>query len=861
MALGSTVIPEGVPARGVLSVLTGLSVIAGLTGWLLPFPVHYRVTYLIVLLALVFLRWRAIGEMLRPMSAAWRGAVVQAPVSACFAVLVVGIVTTCAWLPTVHYDDLAYHLGLPSQLASLGYYKMDAGSDLWAMSAWAADVLQGVVGLIAGHVSRGMLDASWLVLALVLMWQLCATLELPPWICWLSVALYASLPLTAGALTGMQTEGPTAAVVVGIAFLIQRSRGPDRRQLLALALLFGLLLALKVSNLMIAGPLGLWLLCRWRLSLPWRALPLALLLAVLVAGSSYVYAWALAGNPVLPVFNAIFHSHYYTPTNFHDDHWNAGFHWNILWNVVFHTSRYGESGDGTGGFVLIALMGGLLGALFNRRVRPLALVALGSFLLPLTQVQYLRYAHQALILMIPAMLCGIPMLAAGSRRVPEVALSLTVLVIAQLVFVPAGDWQLRHGELKDYLTQPRADFIDHYAPMSKMIDVVHERYGSNARVLITSSTVPFAAGFAGRAFVRNWYDQQLAGEAAQADQDATGREWASLMEKVGANLLVLRVGDVSPGLATAVATAQADLVYQVGDLQLWEVRHVIAGVRKASQADTVSVQFATSTLPQQPTLAKATLILRCKPRSAPIALTWKIAQGDAKPWLYSEWAYCLPDGKARATLNVSVPHPITGFMVSAHPVKPIDMDLGLVSSMLDVREDFGEQRDLASQMRWRLRSMLADWIDPWSAHGILRAGTSSPSPTGVVTVRFGAAEAPPHAALVHAAVTLKCHSASVPIVMSWKISEQDAAPLSRYEWAWCGEDGLTHALFEAKVRHRITSFTVTAAPSQAVDMNLQLLTGEYGYLINAGIRGAVFRKRIKLARWLTPDADVRRVTQ
>src|SRR6185437_13715466 len=142
-------------------------------------------------------------------------------------------------------------------------------------------------------------------------------LHLPPWLCCLAVALYASLPLTVGAMTGMQTEGPTTALVAGIALLIQRSSKPDRRQLLAFAVLFGLLLAMKVSNLMIAGPLGLWLLCLWRARLPWSTLPVALLLLLLVAGSSYTYGWLLTGNPVLPVFNAIFRSPYYTPTNFH----------------------------------------------------------------------------------------------------------------------------------------------------------------------------------------------------------------------------------------------------------------------------------------------------------------------------------------------------------------------------------------------------------------------------------------------------------------------------------------------------------------------------------------------------------------
>jgi hypothetical protein len=286
LALGSWFMPAEWPARAALSITAGLALIVGSVGWLLPFPVHGRTVYLVALLVLVLLRWRAIVEMLRPIPQAWHGSVASAPVAMWLAVMAAGVASTCAWLPTTHYDDLAGHLALPSQLVELGYYRMDPASSLWALSAWAADVLQGVAWLIAGQESRGAVDALWWLLGLVFAWRLGEALELPPWLRCAAVALYASLPLTAGSLAGMQTEGPTAALAAGIALLIQRSTKPDKRQLLAFALLFGLMLALKVSNLMIAGPLGLWLLCRWRGRLPWSSLPVGGMLLLLVAGSS-----------------------------------------------------------------------------------------------------------------------------------------------------------------------------------------------------------------------------------------------------------------------------------------------------------------------------------------------------------------------------------------------------------------------------------------------------------------------------------------------------------------------------------------------------------------------------------------------
>lgn len=860
LALGSLFIPADWPARGTLSILAGLALISGVVGWLLPFPVHGRAAYCIVLLAMILVRWRVIGEVLRPMPQAWRAAVASAPVGIWLAVMVTGIATTCAWMPTVHFDDLSYHLGLPSQLASLGYYKMDAASNLWAVSAWAADVLQGVVWLVAGHESRGAVDVLWLLLGLVLMWRLCEALDLPPWLRGVAVALYASLPLTAAALTGMQTEGPTTALAAGIALLIQRSSKPDRRQLLAFAVLFGLLLALKVSNLMIAGPLGLWLLCRWRARLPWSTLPVALLLLLLVAGSSYTYGWMLAGNPVLPVFNAIFRSPYYTPTNFHDDHWNAGFHWNIVWDLVFHTSRYIEGGDGTAGFVLIALGGSLLAALFQRRSRPLALVALGSFLLPLTQIQYLRYAHQTLVLMIPAMLCGMLILVQDTQRRRWVTGVLGALILTNLVFVSTADWQLKHGELGQFLTESRHDFMEHYAPIQRMIEVVDNRYGVTARVLITSDAIPFAAGFAGRAYVVGWYDQELAGKVTQADRDATGGVWTRLLDEVGANLLVLKSGQVSTALASALATAHGRLVLQEQDLQLWEIGRAVTGVAESGPPDTVNVKFDVSTLPAGPSFAEAGLVLDCQPQAAPVALSWTITRQDAEPWSYYRWANCLPDGTARATADFVVPQAIDGLAISARSATSTPMKLSLASAELDARRDSGAHRDLARRMRLGLALALAHWVDPRFAKSVQHAGSPLPSsPAHGVAIGFDMAKAPSRAGFVHATLELGCRYAPTPIVVGWKTVEQGGEPKTQYAWAQCGRNGVAHASFDTKVRHRLTSFTATAVPDQGVDMGLHLLAADSSYVTNKGFRGVVNRKRIKFAQWLTPAPGMVRV--
>jgi len=697
LGIGSLFVHADSSARAELSILAGLALLCGMVGWLLPFHVHFRATYVIAFLGITVVRSRAIASTLRAVPAAWTSAISDAPGAALLAVTTLGVVSTCAWLPTIDADDLSYHLALPSQLIDLGYYPMSAGSSVWAISAWAADIFQGLAWFVAGTESRAAVDVFWLVLAACLIWKLCEALELKPWMRWLAVALYASMPMTAFALGGMQTEGPTATVAVGLALLIQRTRLPDRRQLLVAALLCGLLLSFKVSNLMIAGPLGLWLLWRWRL--PWRSLPLAAVLMVVVAGSSYVYSYLLTGNPVLPLFNGFFRSPYFSPTNFHDSHWESGFHWNIFWNLVFHSSRYAESADGSSGFVLVALAGSLIVALSNRHARPLALVAAAALLLPLTQIQYLRYAHPAYALLIPGMLCGVPVDTIGRRHLRGVAVALVALVVGNLVFVPVADWHLRDGALWKLLTEGRTAVVDQFAPIRRIAKAVRDRYGADARTLIAIPAIPFNAEFAGKALAVTWYDPELLSLATKANHDPDGSLWSGILKRTGVNLLIVKAGEVSPGLAAAIAKYRGTSVYEVGDIELWELHSSVPGISVPAPPKAVIVTFDTSSTPPATTLVNVELTLKCKPQNIPIVVGWKsTAVGESAQYKY-EWATCLWDGTAHASLAMTSSHRITAFTVTAIPAQPVDMGLELSSANASFRRDITAERDLAAD-RW-----------------------------------------------------------------------------------------------------------------------------------------------------------------
>lgn len=568
LALGSVLVPAAAPARGALALLCGLALLAAAVGWLLPFPLHRRGLYLVVLVLPILWRRRALLALAGQARAQWSGLLAAEPALAAVTVIALGLASTGTWLPTLQYDDLAYHLGLPAQLQTLGYYRMDPATQVWALAPWGSDVLHGIAQVLAGGEARGSVNLLWLGAGAAAIWALCQRLAGCAACGWLGMALYASLPLTATLAGGMQTEGPGAALVLALALAIQTAPAQaDGGWLRLFAVLAGALLGLKISFALALVPLGLWLLWRWRGRWPWRALPAALLLGFLVGGSSYAYAWSLAGNPVLPLFNGVFGSPYFAAVNFHDGNYPTGLTPAALWGLVFDSHRYYEGWAGSAGFSLIGLAGGGLLALARPSSRALALAGLGVLLGPLAFMLYLRYAHPGQALLLAPMLAGVA--GAGWRR-SLIALSLT-LVALNFAFQANGYWTLRTGALNTLILQAGADepLFKGYAPERMLIRQLQQT-APDARVLFGGR--PYSAEMAGRGFTLHWYDHAL--EQARDQQLITAASPAALralIAEYGFTHVLIGGEPLWPALPAQLSELGAVLEGEFGNARLWRL--------------------------------------------------------------------------------------------------------------------------------------------------------------------------------------------------------------------------------------------------------------------------------------------------
>jgi hypothetical protein len=574
LAVGLRLVPP-MPGQGALALVTGLAVIAGVTGWIVMLPVHHPLVWGALLLALA---WSQRARLLpggRALQQAWRSEVATAPSWAAFAVMLLGLASTACWLPTMQVDDLAYHLGLPSQWLQQLRYAPAPQHQVWAFAPWAGDVLHGITSVLSRGEARGALNALWLVLAAASAWGATARLSAAPRERWACVALFASFPPLVWLAAGMQTELPAMAMLLALAAVLlpgPDTDAPGDRRVYTASVLLGGLLALKLTHALAALPLLAYAGWQYRPSRygaawPWRRLAAGLAIVAVIGGSSYCYAWLYTGNPLLPLFNTTFASPFYPARDFDDPRWHAGFGPTLPWDLVFDTARYLEAWAGGLGIGLVALAGAWLVALLRADTRAFALAAALAILLPLVPLQYARYAFPGMALLLVVLL---PRLEAGiGRRFFGWAIIATCVV--NLAFQANAGWTHHSSALKHTLRSggDAAAVFAHYVPERVLIATIPAN--DRSIVLATSPARGYIAELGGHGRTVSSHDPALEAARIAADADPTGARWRALFATTRARWILMTPATSSPALRKAVFDASGMRSAQSGDAQLWRL--------------------------------------------------------------------------------------------------------------------------------------------------------------------------------------------------------------------------------------------------------------------------------------------------
>lgn len=563
-AVGGRVVGD---ARPLPALLCGMALIAAAVGWTVSLPIHYWWVHAPLLVLVVALRRNALRSQLTICASGWREAVAASPPAAAASVLMLGVASSAAWLPTLQYDDLAYHLSMPWQLMLHGRYALDPSHQVWVLAPWSGDALQAVAQVVARTEARSALNIAWFAMTAAGLWQLCKLLGVRPALRWAAPALFASLPMTSSLLGGMQTETFASAVTIGLAVLVVDTSGAGTRRLLAGALLFGLLCGLKPLHVIAGLLLAAWAGWRQRHSLPSPlALAWSLLLVVAIGGSSYVQAWIVTGNPVLPLFNSVFLSPWFDPVDFADPNWHRGLDATTLWRMTFDTDAYVEGWDGAMGLTLVALAGAWLLAFRHAPARGLALCATAALLLALLPMQYARYLHPSLVLLLPALVAGI-----GVLPPMRSAVLVAGLCIANLALQPNAHWILRGGGVMHAVRSlgDETKLFEAYAPERSLAAAIRERAPDTGPVLVLSN--PFHAEFAGRGRTVDWYSPRLFTARGIAGLTADGSGWEALLRDEGIAEVILDPTRLTPAQRAGLERVHAHREMAVGGAEWWRI--------------------------------------------------------------------------------------------------------------------------------------------------------------------------------------------------------------------------------------------------------------------------------------------------
>ena len=511
--------PPAGAASATEAVLLGASIWLAVWGAMLHFPINVRGLYLgLGLLPLLWLPLLPAGVWsdLRARASDLHGWMRSIPLWAWTAgIAVIGWSLRWASFPSLSYDDHALHLRLWTELLDERRALFDVGNQIWAIAPFATDLLHAGLSLMADADARSAMNLALALALLALMARTLQRLGTPSWVQWLLVVLMASTPMLGNLLFSLQTEMLLAVVALAGLRLALEARGGWRGQhvlgvLASAALCAAIKLPGAVLGVMLLAALALrW----WQLradvpgALPRLRWPALLLLVPLgfVALHSYGVAWRLTGNPVFPLYNAVFHSPFAPASNFSDTQWIHGFSLRSYVRAFFETSRFFESGDFTAGWQFLVLLPLAIAAAWRRSVpagfRLALLPLLGFGLIMFSATQYWRYLFPVMPIagvLLAALFIG------RARWWPAVPAVLVLLCTAlNLYFYQDTSWRMQSAAQTAYTATGQEQLTRLYAPAAVLTAEVNRR-APGARVLY-SPDAPSGATLHGMALYLNWY--------------------------------------------------------------------------------------------------------------------------------------------------------------------------------------------------------------------------------------------------------------------------------------------------------------------------------------------------------------------
>jgi hypothetical protein len=498
-----------------LRMAAGLAVLVTAVELLAHFPVNVPATHLALLALAVWIGRGGVGEAAARGLAFCRGAAGPGRYAAAVLIIVLAVHAVVAAIPEAGSDAFAVHLTVPHQVAAHGQWSFDFRHFAWAVTPMGADWLYTAANMLGGEGAARLANFGLLAMvALLVRGQVGRAL--PKALASLMVAGCAAAPIVFQESTSLWVENLLTAFLLAAGLVVARTwRRPGGADVVAFALCLGGACQTKSLGLfgMALAAAMAWSVARSATAprVRLRRLGEAALVLLAVGGGPYLYAFAVTGNPLFPYFNDVFQSPYYGD-RFVDSRWTGHAGADLLYQLTFHSSLFGELYDGALGFHhLLLLPAGLAVALLRwPTAARVVLVAIAvEIALFVTGTQYIRYLYPFLWTAVILEAEAVRALLDQRRFGTPALVVLGVAFLANLAFLPTGFYLLNTFPVDTVFSpEARALFVESEAPYRRLNETVNALAGTHARVLYV--TEPCGAFLEGTPVYSNWHNTALA---------------------------------------------------------------------------------------------------------------------------------------------------------------------------------------------------------------------------------------------------------------------------------------------------------------------------------------------------------------
>ncbi|HTQ99992.1 MAG TPA: hypothetical protein VMH83_08380 [Candidatus Acidoferrum sp.] len=509
------------------SLFTGLALYGALFSAMTHWRINYAFVFAVLLLLppLLALRRRensALTMLTLRLLGGWHSGLRSLPYPLLVLMIaMLGFVGIHALYPTMTYDDLFLHLRLWSELDYYHRANFDFNGNVWAVAPFLVDLQHAVVSLLAGTDSRATLTLAWAALLLYLLWQLSARWVADVWLRALLMLLFASTPMLGNLLQTLQTELFMALLATaGMQLVLTPTLTWRSHELLGLLAIAALCCATKLPGavlgllLLAAAVVQLWSrpLAAGAPSLRWSWFAVYLLALAVLALHCYLNAWRLTGNPLFPLYNAVFKSPFFDSNgNMMDERWVSGFSLHSWWGVFFATAKHHEGKDYTAGFQYLLLMPlavvACVAGAQRRPWLPVLIPLLGFGVVMFASLQYWRYLFPVLPLASLSLAALLPATTAPRWQQRSATFALSLPLLLNLVFYPGITWTFALSPLAAITADGRDRMVATYASETAINQWLN-RTNPGLRVLYPFDT-GYGASLHGTPMYANWYSPPL----------------------------------------------------------------------------------------------------------------------------------------------------------------------------------------------------------------------------------------------------------------------------------------------------------------------------------------------------------------